>query len=305
MKLLLFTVLLGRFAAQEPVSSPEALYSRGLAATLPESQNYELAANLFRQAADRGLPRAKRSLGELYRDGRGVPKDLTEAVRLFRQAADQGDIVAQTDLGGMFADGLGVAKNEKEAVKWYRKAAEKNDISGQVALGVMYANGRGVSKNPREAIKWYRAAADQGSGIAQFALGSIFEGGFGDIARNKPIAIEWYTRALQQGFEPARVRLTALRNERILSPNEASANLLSKINRVDPALARAARINADVELEIVVDSNGSVKTWIVLSGHPLLNESAIETVKPLRYKPYVVNGQPVDFTTTITIEYRF
>jgi len=85
----------------------------------------------------------------------------------------------------------------------------------------------------------------------------------------------------------------------------AAANLLTKINRVDPALARAARINADVRLEIRVDTAGRVKDYKVLSGHPLLNQAAIETVLPLRYTPHVVNGQPTEFMTTITIKYDF
>ena len=294
--------------AQEAPLSPDALYSSGLAAMLPGNPDYAKAAEFFRKAADRGLPRAQRSLGEFYRDGRGVPKDLKEALKLFRKAADRGDALAQNNLGLMYGAGLGVKKNEKAAVKWFKKAAEGGDPSGQLNLGVMYANGRGVSRNPQEALRWYRAAADQGSPLAQFALGSIFERGFVDIPRNRVEAITWYTKALQQGFEGARAPLIALRNSAdppLLLESEAAASLLTPIVRAEVALARSARVRGDVAIEILVDTQGLVKSYNLLSGHALLNQAAIEAVLPLRYKPHVVNGQPSEFITVVTIKYDY
>ena len=114
--------------------SPEALYRRGLSRMTPLNSDYAGAADLFRQAAERGLPKAQRSLGELYRNGQGVPQDDTEAVNWFRKAADKNDLPAQADLGTMYANGRGVSQDDKEAVKWYRKAANKGNAEGQLGL---------------------------------------------------------------------------------------------------------------------------------------------------------------------------
>src|SRR6188508_3186139 len=91
-----------QLAAQDDSFSPEALYSRGLARLISPNSDFAEAARLFRQAAERGLPRAQRSLGELYQSGQGVAKDETEAVKWYRRAADKGDAKAQSDLGSMY-----------------------------------------------------------------------------------------------------------------------------------------------------------------------------------------------------------
>ena len=79
-----------------------------------------------------------------------------------RGAAEQGAAAAQYDLGNMHREGEGVPQDDAEAVKWYRRAADQGNASAQFNLGVMYAKGQGVPKDDTEAVKWYRRAADQG-----------------------------------------------------------------------------------------------------------------------------------------------
>ena len=66
--------------------------------------------------------------------GRGVAKDVYEAVKWYRLAADQGNVIAQYNLGVCYANGTGVAKNDAEAVKWYKKAAAQGDEDAIAAL---------------------------------------------------------------------------------------------------------------------------------------------------------------------------
>jgi TonB family protein len=287
---------------QDSSLSPDALYSRGLARTIPPNTDFAEAARLFRQAAERGLPRAQRSLGELYQSGQGVAKDDVEAVKWYRKAAGKGDARAQSNLGSMYISGLGgLKKNEKEALKWFKKAAEQGDISGQISLAAIY-----MTKDATESVKWFRAAADQGSAFAQFSLASIYEGRLNGVSPNRAEAMAWYTKALQQGYEDARKPLEALRNLRLISSDEAQANLLTPMTRIEPPpLAKAARVNDFVSLEIVVDAQGAVKSYKILHGHPLLNQAAIEGTRPLRFKPFLVNGQPVEVITSITINFAF
>ena len=293
--------LLGLFLISLPLQdgspSPESLHTRALAILATADPDFSEAAALLKQAADKGLPRSQRSLGELYRDGRGVPKDPSMALALFRKAADAGDARAQAHLGTMYADGVVVNKDEKQAVNWYRKAAAQDDAYGQLGLGVMYMNGRGVSKDLKEAVNWFRKAAEQGVPLAQFALGSIY------ASVDRQEAIQWYTKALQQGFELARAPLEALRNSVVLSPAEAEALLTKKMVPVDVPLARAARVYGAVQIEIYVDVQGKVNSYKVVSGHTLLQKGAVETVRALRYKPLLVNGQPRPFTTIVVVDY--
>jgi protein TonB len=76
------------------------------------------------------------------------------------------------------------------------------------------------------------------------------------------------------------------------------------IHRVEPRyppLAMQARIQGDVVLRAVIDKNGNIQDLQLISGHPMLVPSAIEAVKQWRYKPYLLNGSPVEVDTTITV----
>jgi protein TonB len=79
------------------------------------------------------------------------------------------------------------------------------------------------------------------------------------------------------------------------------------IHRVDPpypVLARQARIQGDVVLKAVISTSGQIQDLQLVSGHPMLVPSAIEAVKQWRYKPYLLNGQPVEVETTITVIFQ-
>ena len=68
-----------------------------------------------------------------------------------------------------------------------------------------------------------------------------------------------------------------------------------------PPLARAARVQGEVILSAVIDTNGQIQNLQLVSGHPMLVPAAITAVKQWRYKPYLLNGQPVEVETTITV----
>ncbi len=76
------------------------------------------------------------------------------------------------------------------------------------------------------------------------------------------------------------------------------------IHRVEPSyppLARAARVQGDVVLSAVIDVNGQITNLQLVSGHPMLVPAAIAAVRQWRYKPYLLNGTPVEVETTITV----
>lgn len=77
--------------------------------------------------------------------------------------------------------------------------------------------------------------------------------------------------------------------------------LIQKIEPTYPPLARAARVQGEVVLSAIIDSNGQINNLQLVSGHPMLVPAAIAAVKQWRYKPYLLNGQPVEVETTITV----
>jgi protein TonB len=76
------------------------------------------------------------------------------------------------------------------------------------------------------------------------------------------------------------------------------------IHRVEPSyppLARSARIQGEVVLTAIIDGNGQIQNLQLVSGHPMLVPAALTAVRQWRYKPYLLNGQPVEVETTVTV----
>ena len=90
-----------------------------------------------------------------------------------------------------------------------------------------------------------------------------------------------------------------------LGGDVAQANLLTTVNPVYPADARAARVQGVVMLQATIDREGKVTDLRVIRGHPLLNDAAVDAVKQWRYKPQTLNGQPIEVITTITVNFSF
>jgi periplasmic protein TonB len=77
--------------------------------------------------------------------------------------------------------------------------------------------------------------------------------------------------------------------------------LIHRVEPTYPPLARAARVQGEVVLSAVIDVNGQITNLQLVSGHPMLVPAAIAAVRAWRYKPYLLNGTPVEVETTITV----
>ena len=85
--------------------------------------------------------------------------------------------------------------------------------------------------------------------------------------------------------------------------NVTAASIITQTRPVYPALARQARIQGNVVLHAIIDKDGKVAQLEVVTGHPLLVQSALDAVKQWRYKPTLLNGDPVEVDTTITVTF--
>jgi len=91
---------------------------------------------------------------------------------------------------------------------------------------------------------------------------------------------------------PARIRLGG---------NVAAAKLLNRVQPMYPPLARQIRISGLVRLHVILSREGEVREIQVVSGHPLLQQSAIDAVKQWRYQPTSLNSVPVEVDTAVDI----
>jgi protein TonB len=73
---------------------------------------------------------------------------------------------------------------------------------------------------------------------------------------------------------------------------------------VYPQIAKIARVQGQVILLATVDKSGLVRDVSVVSGHPMLTAAATKAVSQWRYKPYLLNGKPVDAETRVTINFK-
>jgi protein TonB len=86
-----------------------------------------------------------------------------------------------------------------------------------------------------------------------------------------------------------------------LSSGVVSGLLLTKTTPVYPPIAVAAHVEGTVVLAATISAGGSIENLRVVSGHPMLQQAALETVRNWRYRPFLLNGQPVEVETTINV----
>ncbi len=89
----------------------------------------------------------------------------------------------------------------------------------------------------------------------------------------------------------------------LLVSHWAEGNLIYRVQPIYPPLARQARIQGTVELRAIVSKAGMIENLAVVSGHPMLVASAMEAVRQWRYRPYMLNHEPIEVETEITVNY--
>lgn len=88
-----------------------------------------------------------------------------------------------------------------------------------------------------------------------------------------------------------------------VSQGVAQGFLVHEVKPVYPPLARQARIQGTVMLQALIGKDGRIENLQLISGHPMLSPAAIEAVRHWRYRPYTLNGEPVEVETAITVNF--
>ncbi|MGH7561481.1 MAG: serine/threonine-protein kinase [Gemmatimonadales bacterium] len=207
--------------------------------------DWQFAFPLCRAAADTSIA-ARRMVGIMYAEGKGVAIDNRQASAWLVVAAEEADpeavwLMAQrfevgigTDanparaagyyllaanlgrreawplVAERYAHGNGFRKNDEEAVKWWLRSADSlGHIPSMTRLAEAYARGKGIRKDELTAQRWYFRAAEGGDPEAQYQVGMMSLKGKG-AAKNVITARGWFERAAAQGHTAARLELSKL-----------------------------------------------------------------------------------------------
>ena len=100
----------------------------------------------------------------MYKEGRGVPKDLGAAMRLMGAASVAGNLDAMVEYAIAQFNGEGMAKDEAAAARLFLASARRGSAIAQNRLARILMAGRGMPADPTEAIKWHIIAKAGGSG---------------------------------------------------------------------------------------------------------------------------------------------
>jgi len=103
------------------------------------------------------------------------------------------------------------------------------------------------------------------------------------------------------GSTPVAVPKVATPQRVRVSQGVSQGLLIRKVQPNYPPLARQARIQGNVVLTAEISKDGSIENLRLVSGHPMLAPDAIEAVKQWKYKPYFLNGEPVEVETQVTV----
>jgi bla regulator protein blaR1 len=79
--------------------------------------------------------------------------------------------------------------------------------------------------------------------------------------------------------------------------------LIHRVEPVYPAEAQKNQISGNVVLWAIVGKDGDVINLKTISGHPLLAEAATEAVKQWKYRPYTINGEPIEVETQVLVKF--
>ena len=83
----------------------------------------------------------------------------------------------------------------------------------------------------------------------------------------------------------------------------AEGNIIYRVQPSYPPIARLAHVQGTVELRAIISKAGTIENLVVFRGHPMLVKSAIEAVRQWRYRPYLLNNEPIEVETEITVNF--
>jgi protein TonB len=86
-----------------------------------------------------------------------------------------------------------------------------------------------------------------------------------------------------------------------ISAGVAVGMLIQKTTPIYPPIAKAARVSGTVVIQATISKTGSIEDLHVVSGPAMLQSAAVDAVRTWRYRPYLLNNEPVEVETTVNV----
>jgi TPR repeat protein len=120
-------------------------------------------------------------------------QEFDKAVPILKQAAELGNAESQYNLGYCYQAGIGVEKNSKKAIEWYSKSAEQGWNDGLYAMMMAYGSGHGVQQDFNKAFSFALKCAENGDGTCMFNVINCYKEGMG-TEKDIDKMLEWAIR---------------------------------------------------------------------------------------------------------------
>ncbi len=164
--------------------------------------DYKNSLYWWSKSAEGDNPDSLNGLGELYRFGYGVPKNIDQANDYYKRAAEAGNSHAQYRMARYY-EGIG---NYKETVKWYNLAVEQMNNDAIFGLAVFYTD---VQIDMPKAVELYKKGAENNDSDCQVELGVIYIDGYRTITgivlpKDLKKAAYWLKKALDNKDKEAK-----------------------------------------------------------------------------------------------------
>jgi protein TonB len=91
---------------------------------------------------------------------------------------------------------------------------------------------------------------------------------------------------------------------KLLTSRVLEGLLIHRVQPEYPRLAQIVHIEGTVELRAVIGKDGEVESLRVVSGHPYLAQAAVAAVRQWRYRPFLLNGVPIEVEAQILVNFR-
>jgi len=91
--------------------------------------------------------------------------------------------------------------------------------------------------------------------------------------------------------------------KRLVISHMDPGTLVHQVQPPYPEAARITRTQGTVQIAAIIARDGTISNLHVVSGPPMLVAAAVDAVRQWRYRPYILNGQPVEVETQISVNF--
>jgi len=131
-------------------------------------------------------------------------------------------------------------------------------------------------------------------------------GMLGGVVGGTPDGVPDSTRSMKATVFPRPPELdeSPLTKPRRISGGVLQGNAIRRVQPAYPPIALSARVSGSVQIEVVIDENGNVVSAEVVQGQPLLSQAALDAARQWKFRPTLLNGEPIKVTGVLIFIFR-